>query len=125
MIKRINSARVASAIGPYSHASIIGGTIYLSGQLGLIMQGELISDNVLEQTRQAIENIQKILEDCHSRLDNVIKVTVFLTDMTHFAEVNKIYEQYFDKTRPSRSCVAVSQLPQGAQIEIEIIAYEN
>lgn len=123
-IKRINSARTAAVIGPYCHASIIDKTIYLSGQLGLLKEGVLVSDDVLEQTTQALDNIQKILEDCHSNLENIIKVTVFLKDMADFQNVNQVYEKYFAKTRPARSCVEVSSLPKNAKIEIEVIAYE-
>jgi 2-iminobutanoate/2-iminopropanoate deaminase len=124
-IKRINSVRAASAIGPYCHASIVGGTIYLSGQLGLTRAGELVSGGVEAETRQAIDNIQKILEDCNSSLENVIKVTIFLNNMGDFQAVNKIYEEFFAMTRPSRSCVEVSCLPKNAQIEIEAIAHES
>ena len=124
-IKRINSARVAPAIGPYSHASIVEKTIYLSGQLGLNYDGSFVIGGIESETRQIFENIQKILEDCHSSLSNVIKVTIFLKNIDDFQTVNEIYEEYFSKTRPARSCVEVSCLPKNAQIEIELIAYED
>ena len=124
-IKRINSARVAPAIGPYSHASIVEKTIYLSGQLGLNYDGSFVIGGIESETRKIFENIQKILEDCHSSLSNVIKVTIFLKNIEDFQTVNKIYEEYFAKTRPARSCVEVSCLPKNAQIEIELIAYED
>ena len=90
-IKRINSVRVAPAIGPYSHASIVEKTIYLSGQLGLDNQGNLVSGGVEKELLQVFVNIQKILEDCQSSLDNVIKATIFLKEMKNFAKVNEIY----------------------------------
>ena len=123
-LKKINSTRVAPAIGVYSHASILDKKIYLSGQLGLDNSGTL-AQGIENQTRQSLENIKKILEDCHSNLENVVKTTIFLQNMDDFTVVNQIYEEYFAKIRPARSCVEVSRLPKNALVEIEVIAQEK
>ena len=121
-IKRFNSVRVAPAIGPYSHASVVDNKIYLSGQIALELSGDLAKGGIEKETNQVLENIKQILEDLDSCLEKVIKTTIFLVDMKDFVKVNKIYTTYFAQERPSRSCVAVAALPKGARIEIEVIA---
>ena len=123
-LKKINSTRVAPAIGVYSHASIVDKKIYLSGQLGLNIKGELV-EGIENQTRQSLENIKNVLEDCHSNLDNVIKTTIFLQNIDDFTVVNQIYEEYFANIRPARSCIEVSKLPKNSLVEIEVIAQEK
>ncbi len=121
-IKRLNSLKVAAAIGPYSHASVVGETIYLSGQLGLDQEGNLVSGGIESETKKVLKNIKVLLDDFGSDLSAVIKTTIFLKNMEDYQKVNEIYNSSFIKYRPARSCVEVSALPKGANIEIEVIA---
>ena len=121
-IKSLNSLKVASPVGPYSHASIVDGIIYLSGQLGLDQEGNLVSGGIESETQKVLENITALLDDFDSDLSNVIKTTIFLKNMKDYKKVNEIYHSLFIKHRPARSCVEVSALPKGANIEIEVIA---
>ncbi|MCD8080386.1 MAG: RidA family protein, partial [Bacteroides sp.] len=110
------------AIGPYSQAIEANGMIFISGQLPIDpVTGEL-AQGVAEQARQSLENVKSILESAGLTLDNVVKTTVFLKDMSLFADMNKIYETYFDGQYPARSAFAVKELPKEALIEIECIA---
>lgn len=121
-IKRFNSIRIAPTVGPYSHASIIGEHIYLSGQIALKKDGSMVSGSIEEETMQVLNNIKNILEDLNSNLNNIIKTTIFLTDINDFEKINKVYTTYFKQERPARSCVQVIALPKKARVEIEAIA---
>lgn len=110
------------AIGPYSTASIAGGVCYLSGMIGIVPeQGALIEGGVEAQARQAMRNIQTVLEEMELSMARVLKTTVFLADLGDFAKVNAIYADFFGPDYPARSCVEVSRLPMGALVEIECI----
>lgn len=110
------------AIGPYSTASIAGGVCYLSGMLGIVPeQGALIEGGVEAQARQAMQNIQTVLEEMQLSMAKVLKTTVFLADLGDFGKVNAIYADFFGPDYPARSCVEVSRLPMGALVEIECI----
>lgn len=110
------------AIGPYSTASIAGGMCYLSGMLGIVPeQGALIEGGVEAQARQAMQNIQTVLEEMQLSMAKVLKTTVFLADLGDFGKVNAIYADFFGPDYPARSCVEVSRLPMGALVEIECI----
>ena len=119
----IKSASAPAALGPYSQAIRKGNTLYLSGQLGLVpATGELISPDVAEQTTQALANMTAVLAQAGATVDDVCKVTVFLTDMADFATVNDVYARTFTADPPARSCVAVAALPKGGRVEVEAIA---
>ena len=119
----IKSASAPAALGPYSQAIRKGNTLYLSGQLGLVpATGELISPDVAEQTTQALANMKAVLAQAGATVDDVCKVTVFLTDMADFATVNDVYARTFTADPPARSCVAVAALPKGGRVEVEAIA---
>ena len=119
----ITSASAPAALGPYSQAIRKGDTLYLSGQLGLVpTTGELISSDVAEQTTQALANMKAVLAQAGASVDDVCKVTVFLTDMADFQTVNDVYARTFTANPPARSCVAVAALPKGARVEVEAIA---
>lgn len=100
-----------------------GNTVYLSGQIGMNpATGELVSANVKEQTAQALKNMKAVLAAAGATVDNVVKTTVFLTDMADFQAVNAVYAETFASDAPARSCVAVAALPKGARVEVEAIA---
>lgn len=119
----INCAHAPAAIGPYSHATSANGFIFLSGQLGLDPNNMLLVEGIEAQTHQILKNIQAILHACKKDLNDIVKTTIFLTNMDDFATVNIIYADYFKDHRPARSCVAVARLPKNALIEIECIAW--
>ena len=111
------------AIGPYSSAVIQGGQCYLSGVLPVDpATGRLASDEVTAQARQVFENIKTMLGELDLSMADILKTTVFMTDLGAFAAVNEIYATYFGGDYPARSCVQVSALPMGAQIEVEAVA---
>lgn len=110
-------------IGPYSDAVKAGNLAFLSGRIGLNYANmELVEGGIGEQTRQCLVNIAEVLEMAGSSLRNVIKSTVFLTDMADFAAMNAVYGEAFADRKPARSTVAVAGLPMGALVEIEVIA---
>ena len=110
------------AIGPYSLAVKAGGLLFVSGQLGIDPSSNKIVEGEIEaETRQALENLKVILQAAGSSLNEVVKTTVFITDMNDFAKMNGIYSQYFTQNYPARSTVEV-QLAKGAKVEIEAIA---
>ena len=119
----IKSASAPAALGPYSQAIRKGDTLYLSGQLGIVPStGELISPDVAEQATQALANMKAVLAQAGASVDDVCKVTVFLTDMADFQTVNDVYARTFTAEPPARSCVAVAALPKGGRVEVEAIA---
>ena len=117
-----NAAKAPAAVGPYSHANAAGDTIYISGQLGLDPETGVLAEGVEAQAKTGFENLKTILTEAGVSFENVVKTTVFLTDMNDFAAVNDIYAQYFTADYPARSCVQVAALPKGASFEIEAIA---
>ncbi|ARJ51041.1 RidA family protein [Staphylococcus lutrae] len=121
-MKTINTNNAPQAVGPYSHASIINGLVYTSGQIPLNLMGEIVSDDVEKQTEQVMENLKAVLEAAGSDLNHVVKVLIFLSDMENFQKVNEVYERYFDRHRPARSAVEVARLPKDVKIEVEMIA---
>lgn len=123
MKKQINTANAPAAIGPYSQAIETNELIFVSGQLPIDPStGEFVSGEVAEQTAQSLKNGQAILESRGLSLTNVVKTTVFLSDMNDFGKMNQVYEQFFNAPYPARSAFAVKTLPKGALVEIECIA---
>ncbi len=117
------SADAPAAIGPYSQAIKAGNVLYLSGQIGMNpATGELVSDDVREQTARALQNMKAVLAAAGATAENVVKTTVFLTDMADFQAVNSVYAETFSSDAPARSCVAVAALPKGAKVEVEAVA---
>ncbi len=117
------SADAPAAIGPYSQAVKAGNVLYLSGQIGMNpATGELVSDDVREQTARALQNMKAVLAAAGATAENVVKTTVFLTDMADFQAVNSVYAETFSSDAPARSCVAVAALPKGAKVEVEAVA---
>lgn len=118
----IATEKAAKAVGPYSQAISVNGFIYTSGQIPLTSEGELVDGTIEDQTNLVFANLKAVLEAGGSSLDKVVKATVFITDMNDFAAVNEIYAQHFGEHKPARSCVEVSKLPKGVNVEIEVIA---
>ncbi|KAL7761728.1 hypothetical protein ACKLNR_008263 [Fusarium oxysporum f. sp. zingiberi] len=109
-----------AALGPYSQAIKTPNMIYCSGQIPLTPEGEMVQ-GITEQTRQACKNVQAVVEAAGSSISKVVKTTVFISDMSYFAEINTEYEKWFSH-KPARSCVAVKTLPKNVDVEIEVIA---
>ncbi len=119
----ISTQFAPQAIGPYSQGVRAGQFLFLSGQIPLSPETGLLKGNTIEeQSRQVLENISAILKSQGLEMNHIIKNTVFLTDLKHFAAFNAIYESYFDAPYPARTTVEVSQLPKAALIEIESVA---
>ncbi|MCL2200023.1 MAG: RidA family protein [Defluviitaleaceae bacterium] len=125
-MKRIISTNKApAAIGPYSQATVHNGVIYVSGQLPIDpATGELSTGNITEQTNIAMSNLKAIVGAAGSSMDKILKCTILLTDMAHFAEMNEVYGKFFSNEPPARICYQVSALPKGAIVEIDCIAAE-
>lgn len=118
----IFSEKAPAAVGPYSHAIDCGDLVFLSGQVPLVPETGLIAaGDIVEQTRQMMTNIQAVLESCGLKFENVVKTTVFMTDLKDFTAFNEIYAEYFPSNPPARSCVQVAALPKGALVECECV----
>lgn len=113
---------VPKAIGPYSHAVLSNGNLYISGQLGVDPKTNQLVEGIESQTRQALENVLTVLEKSDMDVSNLAKVTIFVTDMGVFQTVNKIYAQYVEGHYPARAVIGVNELPMGALVEVEAIA---
>jgi len=115
--------KAPGAVGPYSQAVIAGDLVYTAGTLGLDPStGELIGQGIGKQTRQALTNIKSILEAAGSSLDKTVKLSVFLTDMENFGEMNVVYAEFFPSDPPARTTVEIGPLPKGALVEIDAVA---
>ena len=127
MQKEIISTKDApQAIGPYSQAIRFGNLIFVSGQIPIEPEtGKILKGDIKEQTRQILKNMNNILAAGGSSLDNVLRTTIFLTDLKNYPVVNETYAQYFNDFPPARSTVQVAKLPMDAQIEIDAIACIN
>ena len=123
MSKQIVSTSAApAAIGPYSQAVRAGNTLWLSGQVPLDpVTKELVQGDIETQARRVFDNIKAVVAAAGANLDAVVKTTIFLTDLSHFALVNKVMAEYFREPYPARSTVGVAALPRGAQVEVECI----
>lgn len=120
----IKPAGSAPAVGPYNHAVRVGDLLFCAGQIPIEpATGNLVTGGIQAQTQRALENVKAILEDQKLAFANVIKSTVFLTDMADFAGMNEVYARYFTADFPARSTVQVAALPKGAKVEIEVIAH--
>ncbi len=119
----ISTDNAPGAIGPYSQAIKTGNLVFVSGQIPIDPQtGEFVSHDVAEQTEQVLKNLSAVLEAAGSSLNNVVKTTVFVSDMNDFAVMNEIYAKYFNDNKPARATVQAARLPRDAKVEIECIA---
>lgn len=118
----VSTEKAPAAIGPYSQAVCVGGMVFLSGQLAIDpASGNLVEGGIQAQTEQSLKNIEAILAEADLTVDNVIKTTVFLTDINDFAAMNEVYAKHFTSNYPARSAVQVAALPKGGLVEIECI----
>ena len=117
----IYSKEAPEPIGPYTQAVQYGNTIFLSGQIGIDRTGAFVSEDVVEQTKQAMKNIGYVLEEAGLSYENIIKSSIFLKDMNDFPKVNEAYASYFIDQFPARETVEVSRLPKDAKVEISVI----
>ena len=110
-------------IGPYSQAVLVNSTLYCSGQIALDAHtGLMVQDNISLETEKVMHNIDAILHAAKMTFENVVKVSIFITDMSNFAAINQVYSTYFNSSPPARETVQVSKLPKNANVEISVIA---
>jgi 2-iminobutanoate/2-iminopropanoate deaminase len=120
----IKPAKGASAVGPYNHGVRIGDMLFCAGQIPIEpATGNLVSGDIKVQTERVLENVKIILEDQKLSFANVVKSTVFLTNLADFAGMNEVYSKYFTADFPARSTIQVAALPKGAIVEIEVVAH--
>lgn len=123
MSKVISASKAPAALGPYSHAILAGNTLYSSGQVPLVPEtGKLAGESIEEQAVQVLANLEAVLTAAGMSFANVVKTTVFLTDLGDFSAMNAIYATKFPENPPARSCVQVAKLPAGAKMEMEVVA---
>jgi 2-iminobutanoate/2-iminopropanoate deaminase len=119
----ISTRSAPAAVGPYSQAVRVGGFIYTAGQIALVPEtGQLVADGIEAQTQQVMQNLANVLKAAGSSLANVVKTTIFVTNLADFATINKEYGSFFASDPPARSTVQVAALPLGAKVEIEAVA---
>ena len=124
MQKVISTDKAPSAIGPYSQAIEINGMVYTSGVIPVDPATGVVAEGVEAQAEQAFKNICNLVEASGSKVENIIKTTVFIKEMNDFGKINEIYKKYFKEPFPARSCVEVTRLPKDVLLEIEAIAYK-
>lgn len=121
----LNTAQAPAAIGPYNQAIKAGNTLYVSGQIPLIPETmELINSGVADETHQVLKNVQAILTHAGYTLNDVVKASIFISNMDDFATINEVYAQYFTESQPARECIAVKTLPKNVNVEISVIAWK-
>jgi 2-iminobutanoate/2-iminopropanoate deaminase len=118
----IATEQAPAAVGPYSQAVAAGPFVFVSGQIPLNLQGEMVRGDIVVQTVQVIENLKAVLKAAGLSLQDVVKTTVFLADMADFAEMNRVYGEFFSEKPPARSTFQVASLPRNAAVEIEAVA---
>lgn len=124
MKKIITTAKAPAPIGPYNQAILSGNTLYTSGQVAFNPEtGELVLDNIKTETRQVMENLKAVLDAAEMSFENVVKASIFISDMNNFSEINDVYGNYFnDANAPARETVQVARLPKDVNVEISMIA---
>lgn len=122
MKKVIATPDAPKAVGPYSQAIEVNGTLYISGQIPVVPADGSVPERIEDQTRQSLKNIGAILGAAGMTYDNVVKTTVLLDDIANFAAANAVYAEFFTGDKPARACFQVAALPMGVKIEIEAIA---
>lgn len=124
MKKIVFTEKAPRPIGPYSQAICVNGWLYVSGQIPLDpVTGDIVRGDFKVQVERVLENIRAIVESTGGRLEDVVKVTVYLRDIGRFSEFNEVYSKYFPRDPPARSVIGVSSLPRGVELEIDAVAY--
>ncbi|MNL09174.1 Enamine/imine deaminase [compost metagenome] len=122
----LNTEKAPAAIGPYNQAIKADKTLYVSGQIPLVPETmELITTGVADEADQVLKNVDAILKNAGYGFEDVVKASIFLSNMDDFATVNEIYAQYFTTVQPARECVAVKTLPKNVNVEISVIAWKD
>lgn len=122
-LELLKTDKAPAAVGPYSQGVKANNMIFTSGQLPIDPEtGKLLTGDIKAQAKMSLENVKAILESAGANMEDVVKVTVFVTDIKKFSDINEVYESYFSNHKPARSLVEVSNLPLGGEIEIEAIA---
>jgi len=121
-MQRVQTERAPAAIGPYSQAVRSGGMVFVSGQIPLTPEGELVDGDVEAQTEQVLENLAAVLEAAGSSLDRVVQVSAFLADMNDFARFNEVYARHFREPYPARAVVEAARLPKDVRVEVACVA---
>jgi len=122
----LESKNAPAPVGPYSQAVVAGDFVYVSGQIPLLLSGEVIQNNIEKATDIVIDNIEAILKEENLSLEDIVKSEVFLKDLSNFEKFNRVYEKRFTAAiKPSRVTIEVSKLPKNADIEISCIAYKK
>ena len=123
MIKsKIETQGAPKAIGPFSQAVTEGNMVFTSGQVHLTLEGKLLDGTIEEQTHQIMKNLKAILEAAEVAFSNVVKATIYVTDMSNYGRINEVYRSYFSEPFPAREVVCVKELPLGAKLEISMVA---
>ena len=118
----IETSNAPQAIGPYSQAIVAGNFVFVSGQIHLTPDGVLVEDTITEETHQVMKNLKAILEAADVSFKDVVKTTVYLTDISSFGEMNEVYKTYMNEPYSARGTVGVKELPRNAKIEMSMIA---
>lgn len=124
MKKVIETKYAPAPIGPYSQAILINQTLYTSGQIAInVKDGELVTSNIIDETKQVMQNLKEVLHAAEMNFEDVVKSTIYITDMDDFVEINQIYGSYFnEKSAPARETVQVAKLPKNVHVEISLVA---
>jgi len=122
-IKEVKTGKAPGAIGPYSQAVIAGGFLFVSGQIPVVPEtGEVVAGSSSDQARRALINLKGVVEAAGALMNDVVRTTVYLTDLSEFASVNEVYAEFFTEPYPARASVEVSSLPKGVDVEIDCVA---
>ncbi|MFD1673600.1 Rid family detoxifying hydrolase [Alicyclobacillus fodiniaquatilis] len=124
-MQMIHTTKAPAAIGPYSQAVEVGPFLYTSGQIPLTLAGEVVAGGIEEQVAQVFANLDAILTAANAARNQVVKATIFMTDLQEFGIVNAACESFFGEHKPARSTVQVAALPRGVRVEIELIVYRG
>ncbi len=120
----ITTSKAPAPIGPYNQATLVGNTLYTSGQIAINpANGELVLDDISTETKQVMENVKAVLEAAEMTFENIVKTSIFISDMENFGAINEVYATYFNEaTAPARETVEVANLPKYVNVEISVIA---
>jgi 2-iminobutanoate/2-iminopropanoate deaminase len=120
----ITTTKAPAPIGPYNQATLVGNTLYTSGQIAINpANGELVLDDISTETKQVMENVKAVLEAAEMTFENIVKTSIFISDMENFGAINAVYATYFNEaTAPARETVEVANLPKYVNVEISVIA---